>query len=48
MQVMCTLYANDEEVKENVVSADVRIPENIINVSLITTVQYAGLILLTF
>jgi len=48
MQVMCTLYVNDEEVKKNVVSVDVRLPENVINNSLIIAVQCVGLILLTF
>jgi NADH-quinone oxidoreductase subunit N len=47
MQVMCTLYVNDEEEKENVVSSDVRLPENIINSNSITTLQYIGLFLLT-
>lgn len=45
MQVMCTLYANNEEVEENIISDNLYIPENTTN-SLITLLQCIGLALL--
>jgi len=45
---MCTLYVNDEEIGKNVVSVDVRLPENVINNNLVIAVQFVGFVLLTF
>lgn len=46
MQVMNTLYVNDEQVEDNVVTSDLRLSESSANSSTITTIQYFGVALL--
>lgn len=48
MQVMCTLYANNEEVEENVLSVDTHTMTNVISNNSIIVLQYSGLALLVF
>lgn len=46
MQVMNTLYVNDEQVEDHIVTTDIRVPESTLNIDMITVVQYFGVVLL--